>query len=153
MADEQGPGNTPATPEWLTVEQAADWLQVSTKTIRRYIEAGSLPAVNLGGRAIRIRRPDLEAWLQSRRVEPGMSLRQQERQERHDERRQRRIQRIHPPRYPTAEEFEGVNVAIVQENPLVVQCKTCAATWSPEVRPNGKLARRAWVCPNRCNLV
>ncbi len=85
-------------PEWLTVEQVAEWLQVSTKTIRRYIEAGTLPAVNLGGRAIRIRREDIEAWLQTRRVEPGTSLREQARAERklaHEQaREQRRQQRM-----------------------------------------------------------
>ncbi|MDJ1372067.1 helix-turn-helix domain-containing protein [Gulosibacter molinativorax] len=45
----------------LTIEQAADFLQVSTKTIRRWIATGDLPARRFGGRAIRIRRADIEA--------------------------------------------------------------------------------------------
>jgi excisionase family DNA binding protein len=89
MSENQPTDPAPVFPEWMTVEQAAEWLQVSTKTIRRYIEGGSLPAVNLGGRAIRIRRPDLEEWLETRRIEPGVSLRRQEREERRNERRQR----------------------------------------------------------------
>ncbi len=96
MAEENPAGGAALQPEWLTVEQVADWLQVSTKTIRRYIEDGSLPAVNLGGRAIRIRRQDLEAWLEKRRVEPGVSIRRQEyeqREQRREERRQERQQR------------------------------------------------------------
>ncbi len=93
MAEETQPGGTPLSPEWLTIEQAARWLQVSTKTIRRYIEAGSLPAINLGGRAIRIRRQDLDAWLQTRRIEPGASLRHQEHEQRREERHQAQEQR------------------------------------------------------------
>ena len=91
MAEENQAGGVTVTPEWLTVEQVAEWLQVSTKTIRRYIEDGSLPAVNLGGRAIRIRRQDLEVWLQNRRVEPGASLRRQNHLERREQRRQRKM--------------------------------------------------------------
>jgi excisionase family DNA binding protein len=147
MVEDNQPGHSPITPEWLTVEQAAEWLQVSTKTIRRYIEAGNLPAVNLGGRAIRIRRQDLESWLQSRRVEPGVSLRQQERLER----RRRHSRGGRTPRYPTAEELDEVDVTIAQEQPLVLRCNSCATTWTPEVRSNGKLARGAWRCPNGCN--
>jgi excisionase family DNA binding protein len=69
----------------------ADWLKVSTKTIRRYTDDGSLPAVNLGGRAIRTRRQDLESWLQNRRVEPVVSTYRQSHLERHERRRQRRL--------------------------------------------------------------
>jgi excisionase family DNA binding protein len=152
MVEDHHSGHNPIPPEWLTVEQAADWLQVSTKTIRRYIETGSLPAVNLGGRAIRIRRQGLEAWLQTRRVEPGVSLRQQERQERREERHQRRSQVFRPPREITPEELELVQVTLIQQDPPVLQCKTCGTTWTPGLKPNGKLARRAWACPNGCNV-
>ncbi len=150
MAEDQPAGQTPNPLEWLTIEQAAGWLQVSTKTIRRYIEAGSLPAVNLGGRAIRIRRQDLESWLQTRRIEPGVSLRRQERLERAEERRQRhalhdRLRDITPDR------LSEVNLSIEQENPLVLRCNTCGATWSPKQRSNGKLVRQSWCCPNGCN--
>ncbi len=93
MAEENLAGGAALPPEWLTVEQVADWLHVSTKTIRRYIEDGSLPAVNLGGRAIRIRRQDLEAWLEKRRVEPAVSIRRQEHEQRREEREQRREER------------------------------------------------------------
>ena len=148
MVEDNQPGLLPISPEWMTVEQAAKWLQVSTKTIRRYIEAGSLPAVNLGGRAIRIRRQDLETWLETRRVEPGVPLHRQE----HLGRRQARGRAARPPRYATAEDLEGVNVAIAQDSPLVLRCNTCGTTWTPELRSNGKLARRAWCCPNGCNL-
>ncbi len=151
MGEEKQANRLPVSPEWLTIEQAAAWLQVSTKTIRRYIEAGSLPAVNLGGRAIRIRRQDLEVWLQTRRIEPGVSLRYQERLDRQELRRQRHSRATHTPRFPTAEELAGVNVSIAQEEPLVLSCNNCGTTWTPELRSNGKLARRTWCCPNGCN--
>src|SRR5688572_22640394 len=44
--------------EWMTVDQAARELQVSDKTIRRWVAAGELPA-SRHGRTIRIRRADL----------------------------------------------------------------------------------------------
>jgi excisionase family DNA binding protein len=154
MAEEDQSRGSASSPEWLTIEQAADWLQVSTKTIRRYIEAGTLPAVNLGGRAIRIRRQDLEAWLETRRIEPGISLRSLERQERHDlreERRQRVGRALRPPRHTTPEELERVNVSIAQEDPLILQCKNCGTTWTPELHSNGRLKRGGWCCPKGCN--
>jgi excisionase family DNA binding protein len=68
MPEDNQADQAPGLGEWLTVVQVTEWLQVSTRTIRRHMESGSLPAVNLGGRAVRIRRADLEAWLQTRRV-------------------------------------------------------------------------------------
>ncbi len=151
MTEENQAASPSGSPEWLTIEQAADWLQVSTKTIRRYIEGGSIPAVNLGGRAIRIRRQDLEAWLETRRIEPGVSLRRLDRQERQEERRQRRYHVLHPPRHATAEELERVNVSIAEENPLILRCNNCGTTWTPELHANGRLKRGAWCCPHGCN--
>lgn len=46
----------------LTVEQAADYLQVSTKTILRRIRDGSLNAHRIG-RIWRIRSEELEAFI------------------------------------------------------------------------------------------
>jgi excisionase family DNA binding protein len=139
------------TPEWLTIDQAAAWLQVSTKTIRRYIEAGSLPAVNLGGRAIRIRRQDLETWLETRRIEPGVSLRQQDREGRRENRRQRHARPPHPPRTLDPVELQAVNLTLDQGDPPILRCNNCGTTWTPELRPNGRLRPLAWRCPNGCN--
>ncbi len=151
MEEDKRANNPAVPPEWLTIEQAADWLQVSTKTIRRYIEAGSLPAINLGGRAIRIRRQELEAWLQNRRIEPGVSLRHLERQERHEQRRQEHSRNVRASRPVRVEDLGEVNVTIAQQDSLILRCNTCGATWSPQVHSNGKLARRAWCCPQGCN--
>ena len=49
-----------ASPQWLTLGQAADILGVCTKTIRRRIAAGDLPAYTIGRRSIRIKIADLD---------------------------------------------------------------------------------------------
>src|SRR5689334_8352919 len=60
----------PATPpvlELLTIEQVAEMLQVSTRTVRRAIDARGLRAVQVAGRGTwRVRRQDLDAWLDVR---------------------------------------------------------------------------------------
>lgn len=45
----------------LTIKEAAADLGVATKTIRRWISQGLLPAERVGPRLIRIRPDDLEA--------------------------------------------------------------------------------------------
>lgn len=48
-------------PVYLSLEEAAECMSVSVKTIRRWIAAGTLPAYRCGKRAIRIRLEDLES--------------------------------------------------------------------------------------------
>ena len=50
-----------AVPVYLSLEEAAECMSVSVKTIRRWIAAGTLPAYRCGKRAIRIKLDDLEA--------------------------------------------------------------------------------------------
>lgn len=50
-----------AVPTYLSLEEAAECMSVSVKTIRRWIAAGTLPAYRCGKRAIRIKLDDLEA--------------------------------------------------------------------------------------------
>lgn len=50
-----------STPVYLSLEEAADCMSVSVKTITRWIASGTLPAYRCGKRAIRIRLEDLEA--------------------------------------------------------------------------------------------
>lgn len=45
----------------LSVAEAATRLSVSQLTVRRWIAAGTLPAVRYGSRIIRVRRADLDA--------------------------------------------------------------------------------------------
>lgn len=48
-------------PVYLSLDEAAECMSVSTKTIRRWIAAGTLPAYRCGKRSIRIKLADLEA--------------------------------------------------------------------------------------------
>lgn len=45
----------------LTIRQAAERLHVSTRTVRRLIGAGILPAARIGGRLVRIHPRDVRA--------------------------------------------------------------------------------------------
>ncbi len=58
------PQNT--LPRLLTIEQTAEHLQVSTKTIRRWIQNGDLVAHRIG-RQRRISDSDLQAFIRMRR--------------------------------------------------------------------------------------
>ncbi|OFV83008.1 MAG: hypothetical protein A2W26_11295 [Acidobacteria bacterium RBG_16_64_8] len=53
--------------EVLTVEQAAEYLQIHKVTIYKYIRSGTLPAAKLG-KVYRIFRRDLEALIASARA-------------------------------------------------------------------------------------
>lgn len=54
--------------EWLTVEEVAELFKVSLETVRRWIRAGDLPVLDLGGPKMgyRIRRSDLAAFAEQR---------------------------------------------------------------------------------------
>lgn len=50
--------------ELLTLQQVGEVLQVSRRTVERMIERGELTAIRIGPRLIRIRRADLNAYIQ-----------------------------------------------------------------------------------------
>ena len=50
--------------EVMTVSEVAQYLRVNPQTVYRKAKAGELPAVRIG-RAIRIRRSELDEWLKS----------------------------------------------------------------------------------------
>lgn len=54
----------PSNAEYLTVKETAELFRVCGKTVRRWIEAGTLPATRLG-RGWRIARSDLKAFAAS----------------------------------------------------------------------------------------
>lgn len=49
--------------EFCTIGQAADYLSLTERSIRRYIAEGKLPAFRLGEKQIRIRVVDVDALL------------------------------------------------------------------------------------------
>ncbi len=54
------------THEWLTTEQAAEYLQVSKATITRWIREGTMPAALIGS-TYRIAAADLERMLENKK--------------------------------------------------------------------------------------
>ncbi len=55
----------------LTVPQVAEEFQVTSQTIRNWIDAGTLPAIRMG-RAFRLRRADVDALLDHGRTDGGL---------------------------------------------------------------------------------
>ena len=57
--------------ESLKLSEVAQRLGVSEKTARRYVRAGTLPSVFIGG-AYRVSEDDLEEYVRRARVQPGV---------------------------------------------------------------------------------
>lgn len=56
----------------LTVQEVADTMKVSEKTVRRLIKRGDLAAYKLGKRGqLRVKECDLERYVEAQRVEIG----------------------------------------------------------------------------------
>ena len=55
---------------FLTVQEVAQLMRVSSMTVYRLIRAGDLPAVRVG-RSFRVRAEDVDGYLQSRYTQAG----------------------------------------------------------------------------------
>ena len=72
MGDTDGdpPGDTLGR-GMLTVQQVAEYMQVSTETVRRWLRSGQLPGFNVGGTGgWRVKREDLDTFIASKRARP-----------------------------------------------------------------------------------
>lgn len=56
--------------EWLSSADAADYLGVGVRTLYKFIDDGDLPGYRLG-RVIRLKRNEIDAFIESRRIQPG----------------------------------------------------------------------------------
>lgn len=56
--------------EWLSTQEAAERLGVSTRTLYRLIDSGELPAYKIG-RVIRLQRAEVDDFITRSRLEPG----------------------------------------------------------------------------------
>ena len=61
----------PQPAEFLSAKQAAEIIGLHEKVIRRAIDDGELPASKVRSR-IKIRRADLEKWIETNRVQPSV---------------------------------------------------------------------------------
>jgi excisionase family DNA binding protein len=57
----------------VTARQLAEDLALSVDTVLDWFEAGKLPGFKLGGRAVRFRVSEVEAWLEEQRRGPAPS--------------------------------------------------------------------------------
>ncbi|MBN1978720.1 MAG: helix-turn-helix domain-containing protein, partial [Anaerolineae bacterium] len=57
----------PEAEPFLTPQEVSDLLQVSVQTVRRWIKDEELPAYKVGPRMWRIRKVDLDTWLEQQR--------------------------------------------------------------------------------------
>ncbi|MXW42990.1 MAG: helix-turn-helix domain-containing protein [Acidimicrobiia bacterium] len=55
---------------WLNTQTAAQRLGITTRTLYRFINEGSLPAYRMG-RVIRVKRSDVDVFIDASRIEPG----------------------------------------------------------------------------------
>lgn len=55
---------------WLSTNEAATRLGVTTRTLYRFIDEGRLPAYRMG-RVIRIKASDVDDFIEACRIEPG----------------------------------------------------------------------------------
>ena len=60
----------PASSEWLSTQGAAQRLGVTPRTLYRFIDQGELPAYRMG-RVIRLKASEVDAYIESTRIEPG----------------------------------------------------------------------------------
>ena len=55
---------------WLSTAAAAERLGITPRTLYRFIDEGQVPAFKFG-RVIRLKQSDIDAYIESCRVEPG----------------------------------------------------------------------------------
>jgi excisionase family DNA binding protein len=56
--------------EWMSTAEVAEYLGVQSRTLYRFIDEGRLAAYRFG-RVIRLKRLDVDSFVQSCRIEPG----------------------------------------------------------------------------------
>ncbi len=56
--------------EWLGSKETAELLGISLRTTYRLVDDGQLPAYQIG-RVIRFKRDEVEAFIESTRIQPG----------------------------------------------------------------------------------
>jgi excisionase family DNA binding protein len=56
--------------EWMSTGDAADYLGVGLRTLYKFIDDGRVPAYKMG-RVIRLKRHEVDAFIESTRIQPG----------------------------------------------------------------------------------
>jgi len=56
--------------EWLSTQEAARRLGITTRTLYRFVDQGELPAYRMG-RVIRLQASDVDHFIEGSRIQPG----------------------------------------------------------------------------------
>jgi excisionase family DNA binding protein len=56
--------------DWLSTQEAARRLGITTRTLYRFIDQGELPAYRFG-RVIRLKADEVESFIEGSRIQPG----------------------------------------------------------------------------------
>ena len=56
--------------EWLSTQEAARRLGITTRTLYRFVDQGDIPAYRMG-RVIRLQASDIDAYIAQSRIQPG----------------------------------------------------------------------------------
>ena len=72
MADVEGDSDEVEGGElgWMSTKAAAAHLGITTRTLYRFVDEGSLPAYKMG-RVFRLKQADVDAFIEHSRIEPG----------------------------------------------------------------------------------
>jgi excisionase family DNA binding protein len=65
-----GPMAPSADIEWLSTQEAARRLGITTRTLYRFVDQGELPAYRMG-RVIRLQATDVDRFIDGSRIQPG----------------------------------------------------------------------------------
>jgi excisionase family DNA binding protein len=60
-----------AMPEWLTIDEAADYLRKPVETLRKWRTQGYGPPAAKTGRSLLYRKAGIDKWLAERELESG----------------------------------------------------------------------------------
>jgi hypothetical protein len=55
------------------------------------------------------------------------------------------------PRYLSPAQLARLGVSRLNRYDLLLECMTCGATWSAELRADATLPPGYWQCPHKCN--
>lgn len=55
---------------WMSTQEAARRLGVTTRTLYRFVDEGALPAYKMG-RVFRLKQADVDAFIEGSRIQPG----------------------------------------------------------------------------------
>jgi excisionase family DNA binding protein len=57
-------------PKWMSTDDAAEYIGITTRTLYRFIDDGSIVAYRFG-RVIRLKSVDVDAYIEGCKIKPG----------------------------------------------------------------------------------